>query len=205
MSDARSGLLKKLSRLSSEIGFFEFDAKNTGQNYKYASAAMVLRTINKKMAEIGLTASSQSSVTHFEVEKYEEGGKHKCRHHCVVHTELRIFDVETGEFIMSRGVGSGLDSGDKAAMKAETAGEKYAWRALLTLGWGAEDPEADASTDKIGKTESGGKNVKAAIKAAKTWAELEPLKAQILALPEDERPALIEQFKAHKAYQPPSN
>jgi hypothetical protein len=201
----RAALLKKLSQLSTDIGFIEFDGKNTGQNYKYASAAGVLRKINKRMGELGLAASSQSSVTHFEVEKFEDGGRHKIRHHCVVHTELRVFDVDTGEFIMARGCGSGLDSGDKAVMKASTAGEKYAWRAMLTLGWGAEDPEADESTDAIAK---GGKpkvNLKAAIKAATTWAELEPLKAKILSAPEDQRASLIEAFKSHKAYQPPSN
>lgn len=200
----RALLLKKLSQLSTDIGFIEFDGRNTGQNYKYASAAGMLRKINRRMGELGLAASSQSSVTHFEVEKFEDGGRHKIRHHCVVHTELRVFDVDTGEFIMARGCGSGLDSGDKAVMKAETAAEKYAWRGMLTLGWGAEDPEADASTDEIAK----GKpktSLRAAIKAAKTWAELEPLKAKILSAPEGERADLIDAFKSHKAYQPPSN
>lgn len=200
MSEARAALLKKLSRLSSEIGFFEFDAKNTGQNYKYASAAMVLRTINKKMAEIGLTASSQSKVTYFEVEKFEENGKHKCRHHCVVQTELRVFDLDTGEFIMACGVGSGLDSGDKAAMKAETAGEKYAWRAMLTLGWGAEDPEADASTDSIGKG-SPKEDVVALIKAAKTNAELEALRGKVASLSGVKKEKAIAAFQAHPCYE----
>lgn len=199
MSEARSALLKKLSKLSSEIGFIEFDGKNEGQRYRYASAAGVLRKINKLMGEMGLTASSQSVVTHFEVETYDDGGKRKVRHHAVVTTELRVFDVDTGEFIMARGVGSGLDSGDKAAMKASTAAEKYAWRGMLTLGWGAEDPEADASTDEIAKGGSKPKDIISKIKACKTTAQLEALKEEVRLAGTE----AIEAFKAHPKYVAP--
>ena len=200
MSEARSALLKKLSKLSSEIGFIEFDGRNEGQRYRYASAAGVLRKINKLMGEMGLTASSQSVVTHFEVETYDDGGKRKVRHHAAVATELRVFDVDTGEFIMARGCGSGLDSGDKAIMKAETAAEKYAWRGMLTLGWGAEDPEADASTDEIAK---GGKSkdIISKIKACKTTAQLEAIKEEVRLAGAE----AIEAFKAHPKYVAPGN
>jgi hypothetical protein len=207
MSEARAALLKKLSQLSTDIGFIEFDGENTGQKYKYASAAGVLRKINKRMGELGLTASSQSTVTHFEVEKFEENGKNKVRHHCVVHTELRVFDVDTGEFVMARGCGSGLDSGDKAVMKAETAAEKYAWRGMLTLGWGAEDPEADASTDAINKDEktAAKPNLLAQIKAAGTTEELNALRAAISAMKDGpKKEKAKEAFRNHPAYVPPS-
>lgn len=202
MSENRAALMRKIGSLSASIGFVEFDKTNTGQNYKYASAAGVIRSINKKMSEIGLSMTCDSEMLYFAVQ--QDPVKNRLVSYSVVKETIRIFDVDTGEFVASSGTGSGVDYGDKAQYKASTGAFKYALAHLLCLGWGAEDPEADENTDAMAKGKAK-VNLKAAIKAATTWAELEPLKAKILLAPEDQRASLIEAFKSHKAYQPPSN
>lgn len=175
MSDARAALLRKISKLSSEIGFVEFDGRNTGQNYGYATAAGVIRTLNKKMAEIGLVLTSESESLHFSVETNHKG---QLVQYALVKETIRIHDVETGEFVESSGTGSGIDPGDKAQFKASTGAFKYAIAHLLCLGWGAEDPEADESTDKRSKETV---DLPAAIAAANSLAKLEKLRKAILA------------------------
>jgi hypothetical protein len=197
--------MRKVGKLSSEIGFIEFDARNTGQNYGYASAAGVIRTINKKMAELGLAMTCDSEMLHFSVQK--DPAKDRLVSYAVVKETIRIFDVETGEFVASSGTGSGVDYGDKAQYKASTGGFKYALAHLLCLGWGAEDPEADASADSIGKADktAAKPDLLAQIKAAGTTEELNALRAGVAKLDDGpKKEKAIEAFRKHPAYAPPS-
>jgi hypothetical protein len=59
-----------------------------------------------------------------------------------------LTDGDTGETISFQSIGTGADSGDKAAYKAATGALKYA----LLLGFlvpTGDDPESDAATDKV--------------------------------------------------------
>src|SRR5690606_33461353 len=60
---------------------------------------------------------------------------------------LTFVDGDSGESLQSQGIGGGSDSGDKAAMKAFTAAEKYAYVGAFCLAFG-EDPEADEEVDR---------------------------------------------------------
>lgn len=196
MSENRAALLRKISKLSSDIGFLNFDARNTGQNYGYASAAGVIRTINKKMAELGLALTTEPEMMHFSIQ--QDPAKNRLVSYAVVKVTLRVFDTETGEFVASAGIGSGVDYGDKAQYKANTGAYKYALAHLLCLAWGAEDPEADPEADNIGKPAKG-KDIISKIKACKTTAQLEALKEEVRLAGTE----AIEAFKAHPKYVAP--
>lgn len=136
----------KLAEISGEIGFIEFDGTNKSQNYNYASAAGVIRAINKAMVERNLVCR----VDRQELHHFSLPVKGTSQGQAVVEVAMSITDgKDRVDFV---GIGQGADSGDKAITKALTAAKKYALAGLLTLGWGAVDPEGDESTDKFAKS-----------------------------------------------------
>ena len=179
-----NSILSKLVTISKNIGFMEFDAKNTHFKYGYVSAAAMLKRLNQELAEHGVLCYAQNEDCYYD----KEGG-------CWLSTVRLCFQcAETGESITSVGVGGGQDKGDKGPMKASTAAVKYAIAHAFTLGWGAEDPEdsrADASVLPDPKT------VAAAIDKAKTVATLEKQRAEIRLLRKDASyRSLVDKFTA---------
>jgi len=168
-----SELQQKLVAISKELGFIEFDAKNSGQNYGYASAAGIIRKLNKSLADHGVVCTSESEMLHFSIETDAKG---RLVQYAVVKETLTFRHGQ--ETIVCSGIGSASDTGDKALMKASTAGYKYGFAHALSLGWGAEDPEADESTDKRAKEDV---NLLDLIAAASSKAKLEKLRPGILA------------------------
>ncbi len=126
-------LAKKLSEVSNECGFAQFDAKNDFHKYKYASAAGIIRMVNSALTARGIATTVQSELLHFE------------RGHAVVRLTLGFTDGK--DTLTTQGIGEGTDKGDKSVYKANTGAYKYALAHAFTMAWGAEDPEADASVD----------------------------------------------------------
>ena len=171
-------ILKKMSKLSEGMGFIEFDKKNTGQGYKYASAAAVIRKLQTLCVEHGVVFRCiEESV------KTYPGPDHKSNL-CETHATYRFSCVDSGEYIDVEATGSGKDSGDKAAMKASTACVKYAIAHALCLGWGAEDPEDDSkgskATAKLQPLSASA--VQKLITAAKSQEVLEQHRQKVVAL-----------------------
>ena len=182
MSDdeTATSLQEALRIASEEIGFLEFDSKNTQQGYKYMSAAAVFRKINKVFAEVGLTVSSEKELVHHGESLDSKG---RTQRYAVVKTTLKVFfydeDHKTFSYRTTTGFGSGVDLGDKAVAKAETMAEKYCYAHLLILGWGAEDPEADPKTDIESKVELTSEEIASRISNASSIGELKALHAPI--------------------------
>lgn len=133
-----TGLLAKMQKIYEDVGFVTYDATNDFHKYKYVSAGNMLNKLQKSLIRHGVIAT----VTKEEVDFIAEHNM------AIVRMVLTFTDVDTGESIHSCGSGSGLDKGDKAVMKASTAAYKYAIAHALCIGWGAEEPEADSSTDE---------------------------------------------------------
>lgn len=171
-----SELQNKMVAISKELGFIEFDAKNGGQGYGYASAAGIIRKLNKALAEHGIVCTSDSELLHFSVEVDAKG--RPVQHVVVKETLTFRLGAET---LVCSGVGSACDTGDKAGMKASTAAYKYAFAHAFTLGWGAEDPEADESVDTRAKETPTGDELRSNIEQAPTRAKLEKFRPSVLA------------------------
>lgn len=203
-----AGVLAKLSKVSREIGFIEFDghnpmySKGKGKGSNYATAAGVIRKLNVALADAGLVASVPREETSY----YPETGV------AVVTCCLRVTDIATGEYIDSFGSGSGKDSGDKMVMKASTAAYKYAISHLLVLGWGAEDPEDpkhDASSPKSSAKKTPKRKprvnpaevIEKAIAAAETVADLTRIKPDIKKLDKgsEDYEKMVAAYKAREA------
>jgi len=133
-------IAQKLVIAAASCGYVQKDGNNAFHKYRYASAANILGHVNDALTKAGL------AVVETLPEIVSETGAGKDR---VVTARMTIVvgDTETAERVTFRGLGSGMDSGDKAVMKAITAATKYAWMGAFSISTG-DDPEADEDTDK---------------------------------------------------------
>jgi hypothetical protein len=129
---------KKLRILMSRLGYVQREGKNEHFRYRFVAHADLMEKIQPLLVEIGILA-----IPRYEMEHTSEKGL------VIVSCELELKDseFEDEEGLVSRALGGGMDSGDKAPMKAMTAAHKYAWMHTLNLATG-DDPEADPNTDK---------------------------------------------------------
>ena len=137
-----AGLAKKLAEAMSEVGYVQKDATNDFHRYRYASAEAVLRKVNAALSSRGVAVATQAELLRYDRVPGSKGGENNV---AVVKLALEFTDGE--ERIHVEGLGSGMDSGDKAVMKANTAALKYAVANAFLISWG-DDPEADAATDE---------------------------------------------------------
>lgn len=144
---SQSNLTEALTAAMREAGYVQKDAKNNQQGYSYASADAVLTKVRDILTANGVPITAAVA----DLVKYETttNAKGNPVQRAVVKIELEVRDAE-GKTAIWQGHGEGMDSGDKAVMKANTAALKYALAAGLLISWG-DDPEADEKTDKEAK------------------------------------------------------
>ena len=130
-------LSEKLSRVAAKVGFASFDNKNDFHGYQYASAASIIRMVNKALSEEGIALGTQSELLQY----IPEGKGARAL------VKLTVRFTSGDEVVEAQGVGEGKDSGDKACAKANTSAYKYCLAHAFCMAWGAEDPEADSKTD----------------------------------------------------------
>jgi len=130
----------KMVRIMDAIGYLQKDAEAVGSGnfggYKYASARKVLDRVRDECVKEGISVESESDIKEFHI----VGTKSLAGVKTTLHFTDGIFVAK------AEGLGSGIDSGDKAVMKANTAAIKYACSGKFIISWG-DDPEADDETD----------------------------------------------------------
>lgn len=186
----------KMLAISEELGFIEFDAKNTGQNYKYASAAGVLRKL-----QMALIKNRVTRVCVLRQDTFVPGEDNKSN--LVVTNSQWVYTCcDTGETVRTCGYGSGKDSNDKFAMKAATADNKYEIAHTFCLGWGAEDPENDSSSKGSSSPSKASKASAAVsvadIQGAASMEALEALRGGVAAAKGAAKEKLVAAYKAKK-------
>lgn len=134
------GIAQKLAAAAAACAYVQKDGSNTHFRYRFVSAANILGHVNDALAAAGLAVVGTSP----EVVSSEGAGKDRV---VTVRTTVTVADTESDERATFAGMGSGMDTGDKAVMKAQTAALKYAWMGALSISTG-DDPEADEETDK---------------------------------------------------------
>jgi len=126
-------LKEKLSKVAHHCAYIQKEGENTFHHYRYATASDVFARVNE-----ALIANRLVSVPTFRI---FQGGDL-----VTVECTLIIHDLDSTEIAKIVAFGSGMDKGDKAVMKAQTAALKYAWIMGLNISTG-DDPEADLETD----------------------------------------------------------
>ena len=137
-------IAKKLVQVMADCAYVQKNGTNDFHRYKYATAADVLEKVNASLVKHGLAVTAQAELIDLREVTTAKGNLERL---ATVRTTLTIVDSESGEAMISSGIGSGQDPGDKASMKACTASLKYAWMMTLAMATG-DDPEADAGVDQ---------------------------------------------------------
>lgn len=136
----------KLLTAAEACSYVQKDGNNAFHKYRFASAANILGHVNDALTRAGLAVVE----TLPEVVSVDGAGKERV---VTARMTITVADTESEERATFRGLGSGMDSGDKAIMKAVTAATKYAWMGAFSISTG-DDPEADEETDARTRTSS---------------------------------------------------
>ena len=131
-------LAKKILKVMETCRSLTYDSNNDEVGYKYVSAAKVNAAVNAALVENGIITCAISTL--------KEVREIKNEILATVEVEIRLIDTESEEFFMIRGVGQGIDAGDKAIAKAQTMAVKYAWKNSLLIADTADDPDANVNT-----------------------------------------------------------
>jgi hypothetical protein len=130
---------EKLLALYDRFKYVEKTGTNKHFSYRFMQESVLKRKLNEALRELGLVIV-RTTVTPVG----------KCTGKAaVVKFEMTIADADdpTMDHVTLEGIGGGMDSGDKAPMKAVVAAMKYALANGLSIETG-DDPEGDDTTDE---------------------------------------------------------
>lgn len=139
----------KLHAIYQEIDYIEKGGHNKGQNYRYIKSVDVTREIRAALvrarvyAEIFFDFDNAPYTIAREKAPNAPFSAVNCKCRVVFH------DLDSKETRVGEGLGTGADTGDKAAYKAQTGALKYALKNafLVPDEKSADDPEADERTN----------------------------------------------------------
>ena len=138
-------LAAKIAKVMEAVGYVAKTGTNSAQGYKFVQASAVADKVREQLSKLNV------SMTPTQVDVLSEGltpsGKQSL---LTLRFTWTLTDGDSGETISFQSVGTGADSGDKAAYKAATGALKYALLTGFLIPTG-DDPEADLSTDRVGE------------------------------------------------------
>jgi hypothetical protein len=133
---ARLNLRQKLAEVRRRIGYIQKRGHNERFNYSYVTAADIAGSVGDILSELGVVViPSLEDIT------YESTpGRGETTRMARVVMAYTFADVDSGEEVVAKVAGQGLDVGDKAPYKAMTGALKYALLQSFLLATG-DDPE----------------------------------------------------------------
>ncbi len=132
----RLNLRQKLAEVRRRIGYVQKRGHNERQNYSYVTAADIAGSVGDILAELGVVV-----IPTLEDISYESAvGRGEASRTARVVMAYTFADVDSGEELIAKVAGQGLDPGDKAPYKAMTGALKYALLQSFLLATG-DDPE----------------------------------------------------------------
>ena len=132
----RLNLRQKLAEVRRRIGYVQKRGHNERFNYSYVTAADIAGSVGNILAELGVVV-----IPRLEDISYESAvARGEATRMARVVMAYTFADVDSGEEIIAKVAGQGLDPGDKAPYKAMTGALKYALLQSFLLATG-DDPE----------------------------------------------------------------
>jgi len=129
-------LRQKLAEVRRRIGYVQKRGHNERFNYSYVTAADIAGSVGDILAELGVVV-----IPRLEDISYESAaGRGEAIRMARVVMAYTFADVDSGEEVIAKVAGQGLDAGDKAPYKAMTGALKYALLQSFLLATG-DDPE----------------------------------------------------------------
>jgi hypothetical protein len=150
-------LVHKILEAGASVGRLEKDKRNDHFKYDYLSEEAVKAAANRACSESGVWPKSiRISPYSDEMVTGKRGSTNlvKCK-----------ATIEFDDGIVYEGLGSGMDQGDKALMKAQTAALREAWKNCLIIASG-HDPEEEPNGN--GQEDSSTSEMRLLLSEAKT-------------------------------------
>jgi len=139
-------LAAKIAKVMEAVGYVAKTGTNSAQGYKFVQASAVADKVREQLVKYNI------SMTPTAIDVISEGltpsGKQAL---LTLRFTWTLTDGESGETISFQSIGTGADSGDKAAYKAATGALKYALLTGFLIPTG-DDPEADLATDRVAES-----------------------------------------------------
>ena len=139
-------LAQKMLNVMKACRSLTYDSTNNEVGYQFVSAAKVNAAVNKALGENGIISLANSKRVESKV--LDTGI------YAEVEVEITLVDADSDERFKICGVGSGIDSADKAVAKAQTMAVKYAWKNTLLIADKSDDPDADVNSWKTSRAQS---------------------------------------------------
>jgi len=144
-------LKEKLHKIYSTIDAIEKRGESTALKYKYIKAADVTNAIRKQLTDLKVYAEINFDFVGVPFTIARAKDKDAPFTAVLVKCSVQFHDLESNEILTGSGLGTGADTGDKAAYKAQTGALKYALKNAFLVpdepGYEA-DPEADPTVDE---------------------------------------------------------
>ena len=138
-------LVQHMAEVMVEVGYVQKDGKlEAFPFYTFASAEKVADKVRSALSTRGIAVCGECELVASEIIKTEKSVRH-----LVMINHTLTFTNGTDTLSVSA-IGEGMDSGDKAAAKANTVGVKYCLAKAFLISWG-DEPEAGPQTDLSGK------------------------------------------------------
>lgn len=134
----RLNLRQKLAEVRRRIGYIQKRGHNERFNYSYVTAADIAGSVGDILSELGVVVIPSLETITYESTPSRGETTRMAR----VVMAYTFSDVDSGEEIVAKVAGQGLDSGDKAPYKAMTGALKYALLQSFLLATG-DDPEEE--------------------------------------------------------------
>ena len=142
-------LRQKLAEVRRRIGYVQKRGHNERFNYTYVTAADIAGSVGDILAELGVVV-----IPKLEEISYESAvGRGEATRMARVIMAYTFADVDSGEEVIAKVAGQGLDAGDKAPYKAMTGALKYALLQSFLLATG-DDPEDERVDTRSGTPSS---------------------------------------------------
>jgi hypothetical protein len=140
----RLNLRQKLAEVRRRIGYIQKRGHNERFNYSYVTAADIAGAVGDLLSELGVVViPSLENIT------YESTtGRNETTRMARVVMAYTFSDVDSGEELVAKVAGQGLDTGDKAPYKAMTGALKYALLQSFLLATG-DDPEDERMDTRL--------------------------------------------------------
>ena len=124
-------LHKRLSALAASCAYIRKDGINQFHKYSYATAAQIFERVGEGLSIVGLVSVPEFTLIETSLRTNAKGGQETL---ATVQCRLSLFgEDDESRCVVTTAYGSGMDNGDKAIMKAQTAALKYAWMMLLNI------------------------------------------------------------------------
>lgn len=156
-----TSLWEKLIEVAAQCSYVQKGGTNIFHKYNYATAADVFEKVSHALYAVGLASWTETSIHDWREKATKSGSIDNL---VTVQVKLHVVNPESKEEVVTVSYGSGMDNGDKAVMKAQTAALKYAWMMMLNISTG-DDPEGD---EKVDQRQAGAKAEKVVPRGAKT-------------------------------------